>query len=68
MASPSEQELKQDARELLWAAWTKCQPSLSRARIHSGTQRGVVRSGMLRLPTTHREHADEEMLPGALPD
>ena len=29
-AGPSEQEAKQDARELLWAVWTKCQPNLSR--------------------------------------
>jgi hypothetical protein len=27
----SEREVKQDARELLWAVWTKCQPNLSRA-------------------------------------
>jgi hypothetical protein len=27
----SEREVKQGARELLWAVWTKCQPNLSRA-------------------------------------
>jgi len=28
---PSEREAKHDARELLWAVWSKCQPNLSRA-------------------------------------
>ena len=31
MAAPSEREAKQDAREILWAVWSKCQPNVSRA-------------------------------------
>ena len=29
-SGPSEREAKHDARELLWAVWSKCQPNLSR--------------------------------------
>lgn len=29
-AGPSEREVKLDARQLLWAVWSKCQPNLSR--------------------------------------